>query len=87
MATGRDIKKIGDVKEIRNWPLKHTFEEILKMVVDNGWSAAVFGKDGTPHQNRVYFKKVDFQLSTSFTSPEAVVHSIWIYNNPNNPGP
>ena len=47
------------------------------MVVDNGWSGVTFTKD------RCYFKKVEYNLNPAFTRPNSIVHSIWIYNDPN----
>ena len=57
------------------------------MVVDNGWSGVAFGKDGTVCQNRCFFKKVGYQLNPALTRPNQVVHSIWMYNDPNRGAP
>ena len=38
---------LGDVLTIPDWPSTYTFNDLKKMVVDNGWSSITIGKAGT----------------------------------------
>ena len=66
-----------DVHEIAKWNKNYSIADLLQKVYENGWSGVVIVRDSV--DNRVSFKKVNFQLLPEHLTPNDSVEGTWIY--------
>ena len=59
---GYDINE-GDVESIFDYSTAYTLDEIKNICKTKDYSGFLVGKDGTHTEDRIYFKKVDYQLT------------------------
>ena len=68
---GYDLTGKGDVGWVKTD--KMSFDDLLQMVIDNGWSGF------TLHKGTAYFKKIDAQLSLRHLNAKNGCET-WVYN-------
>ena len=63
---------------VQNWRSKSTLETLKLHAESKGYSGFSLGRDGTWAANKVFFKKVDYQLTSSRVTANPAADCIWI---------